>query len=216
MAKNPNNPRIFRGIEVAKDKLPCRHCKKEKNKEDFRVRTDSKTKKDFYNSSCKVCDNEIAKAYYDKKKFDYEFKKKNRQRVKEYQEKNFEEIRLRKDNPEYKKKKNEWELGRYYRKREEINAKQREKRKTPEFKAYMKAYRERRKEIIYQQEVITKKRYHEKNKTRLTDRYIVNLLRTQGYGTPEELFKNKELISTKKTKVLIARIKKLIKNLKNE
>lgn len=213
MPKNQNNPRTLRSVSLAPTKLPCSKCKEIKTVDYFRIRTDKRIKKQYYNSNCRKCEGEIATEYYKKNKVKPEFKKKNVERVREYAKKNIDQIKSRRSTEEWRKKKAGWELDRYYRKRDEINEKQREKRKTPEYKEKMKAYRLKNKEKIQAQEVVTKKRYQDKHKTRLTDRYIVNLLRTQGYGTPEELFANKDLIGIKRTKVLIVRINKLIKTL---
>lgn len=193
--------RIFRSVKKAAKRLPCSRCKKRKLKKYFRIRTDKTHNFDYYNSTCKYCDAEVARAYYQKVKDDPEFKKKNQQRARAYTEKNLDQIRLRRDTPEFKKKKNEWELKRYHKKKDEINAKLREKRKTAGYKKYMKAYRKRNKAKIFKQEVITKKRFHEKNRDAVTDTYCINLMRAQGIEiTPQT-------IEIKRTQILLSRLK---------
>lgn len=210
MPRNPKRPRILRGVEVCNKMLPCIRCKDDKPVEEFRIRTDKKKGLKYYNSNCIACDNEVAKEYYLKVKDNPEFKEKNRRRQKEYADKNIDQIKERRQTTEYRAKHLKWEKGRYKRKRDEINAKMKIKRQTPEYKAMMKAYRQRNKEKIHQQEVITKQRYHEKNKKPITDKYVSNLLRTQGIKiTPEN-------IEIKRGQILISRIKdKVLKATKN-
>lgn len=89
----------------------------------------------------------------------------------------------------------------------------REKRKTPEYKAKMKEYRENNKQKIYQQEVITKKRYHEKNRDAVTDEYVIGRLIQQGYKREEC---TPELIELKRVKILKKRLKNKIAKLKKK
>lgn len=180
----------------------CTRCHIEKEDSEFRKRTDKRDGRVFLNSTCKKCDAALAKKYYDKKKNDPSFKERNILRVKRYTASNFDEIKRRRKLPEYLKKHAGWALKRYYKVKDFVAAKMKVKRQTPEYKAKMAEYRKKNKEKIYQQEVITKKRYHEKNKSLLTDKYIINLLKTQGATaiTPD-------LIELKRVKVLKHRIK---------
>lgn len=129
----------------------------------------------YLNATCRQCDNSIAKELT--KKRSPEQKAKNAARTRAY----------------------------YAARRDEHNAKQKEKRKTPQYKAYMKEYRRRRKEIIHEQEVITKRRYHEKNKNPITDKYVINRLGQEGIKNPTQ-----EEIELRRAKILIHRIKQKI------
>lgn len=183
----------------------CTKCKCEKDDSEFRIRFTKYKDKKYYglNATCKSCDLLMAKENYEKNKNIPEFKRKNAQRVRDYRNKEIDKIKARRSTEEYRKQHNQWELNRYHLKKDEINARQREKRKTPEYKAYMKEYRAKNKERIYQQEVITKERYHEKNKKQLTDKYIIRLFLSNGfpYPTPIE-------IEMKRAEVLISRLRK--------
>src|ERR1035437_8975402 len=194
----------------------CNRCKVPKEDDDFRVRISKDKKYSFLNNTCKQCDNELAHIYYNKHKDEVAFKNKNSERVRRYAQSNVENIKLRHKTSEYLKKHNQWAKKWYYKMKDVINAKAKTKRETPEYKAYVVAYRERRKDRIYKQEVVSKKRYHEKNRDAITDRYAINLLRTQGYGTVEEIENNPELIEIKRSEILLSRIKTVKLKKKNE
>lgn len=182
----------------------CTRCKSDKPKADFRVRLD-KGKYWMINPTCRKCDSEIAAEYYNRNKDKLEFKEKNRKRAKEYTEKNCDQIKERRRDSKYLAKHNEWEKARYVRKKDQIKAKSKEKRKHPEYKKKMREYRQKNKEKIFQQELATKRRYHEKNKKGITDKYVRNQLRQVGNlnPTPEE-------IEIKRAQILIFRIKEKI------
>lgn len=168
----------------------CSRCHIEKEDYEFRVREDKRYTPVliYLNNTCKICDAELQR----------------------------DRVRKQRSTPDGKKRHNKWAKEFHKRHREEILKKMCERRKTPEYKAYMKEYRKKRKDIIYEQEVITKKRYHEKNRDNLTDRYAINLLRTQGYGASEEIEKDKEFIDLKKSQVLRKRIRlEILKKEKN-
>ena len=137
----------------------CNRCKVEKKDSDFRIRT-SRYKEsvyEFLNNTCKQCDAELSGQYYHKNRTP-EMLAKNASRVKKYNSENKDKIRIR----------------------------QKKKRSTPEYKAYMKKYREKRKQVIYQQELITKKRYHEKNRNEISDKYAIRLLKQSGNTSPSQ------------------------------
>lgn len=194
-------PRTF--DEIPNSKI-CTRCKVEKEKSQFRIRL-GKKKYWMMNATCMDCDAEISKAYYQRIKDNEDFKKKNRERQKIYAEKHPDQIRKLNNRPERKKKKAQIEMKRYKKMRDVICARQKIKRQTPEYKKMMKEYRENNKEKIYEQEVVTKKRYHEKNRDSITDKYCIHQLRQQGISeiTPE-------LIEWERGQILVARLKKKV------
>jgi hypothetical protein len=192
----------------------CNRCKITKQDSDFRQRLDKRDGRKYLNNECIQCDKERARIYYDKKKNDPVFKQKNRERAKRYVNSNPEEIRNRRKLPAYIKKHAEFAKKRYHKVKDEINAKQKIKRQTPEYKEYVKKYREKNKEKIAKQEAVTKKRYHEKHKTSVSDEYAIQQLVSQGYGTRAEVEGNKELIEIKKVQILTKRLKVAIANKK--
>lgn len=195
-----------RTIDELPDKKYCTRCKEEKLKDEFRIRVD-KSGSVIINPTCRICDGVIAKEYYANRKDDPEFKKKNAERAREYATKNSDQIKKTRQSDLFKKEHSGWENKRYHRKRDEINAKAKVRRQTPAYKKMMKEYRQRNKKKIATQEEITKRRYHEKNKNSITDKYVKNLLRTQGNRNPTA-----EQIEIKRGEILLARIKKKIKN----
>lgn len=136
----------------------------------------------YLNNTCKKCDAEISNTHYFKNK----------------------------DNPEFLENWKKKSRSYYAEHAEEIKAKRKLIRQTPEYKKMMKEYRERNKARIYEQEVITKRRYHEKNKNEISDKYIINQLVNQGYGKKEDVSKNKDLIAYEKSKILLHRLKQQI------
>lgn len=190
--------------ELASIKI-CTRCREVKLKDDYRIRID-KNGSCYINPTCKKCDTEITSLYYNKRKNDPEFKRKNIERAKAYSEKNPDKIKLRKSTIEFRKKHCKNNKDSYYRMKDVIAAKMKIVRQTPEFKRKMKAYRERNKEKIYQQEVITKKRYQLKNTEQITDKYVMNRI-----GIPlTELEKVKavlpEMIDLKREQIKLHRV----------
>lgn len=156
----------------------CSRCNIEKDDSEFRMRHDKRNGGSFYlNNTCKKCDAEITRLSYREWRKTPEGKKINRERAKAY----------------------------YKRERDKVKRKMKQKRQTPEYKAKNREYRNRNKEKIHGQEIITKKRYHEKNKKQITDKYVKQQLRQDGnYNpTPEE-------IEIKRSKIIIHRIKEKI------
>lgn len=188
------------------EKKVCTRCKIEKQKDEFRIGVKEKSGCQYFLSQyCRKCESELARIYYDKKKDDPEFKKKNSERTKLYAQKNVDEIRKRRKLPDFKKKHANRENKRYHRNKDWIADKMKKKRQTPEYKQNRKNYIEKNKEKIAKQEIITKRKYHEKNRDALTDVYIINLLRNQGTVNPTA-----EQIELKRAKILIKRIKEKV------
>lgn len=89
--------------------------------------------------------------------------------------------------------------------REEVLKKAKVYRDKPSSKKKMRQYRKKNKKKIHAQEVITKRRYHEKNRDALTDKYITSLFRTQGKLNPSA-----GQIERKRVEILIFRLTKKI------
>lgn len=198
-----------RPLCLTKDgKKICLICKKPKALSEFGLHGAHKKRpkeKPFLKARCKKCEAEIAAKHREQIKDTPEYKERNRRNTQRYIESNLEEIHARRKLPNYKAKKRIWELRRYYRKKDEINARMKIKRQTPEYKAKMKAYRAKNKEKIYKQEVVTKKRYHEKHRDSVTDEYVIRQLVGQGVATREGLLENYALIEAKRLQILIKR-----------
>lgn len=153
----------------------CSKCKCEKDDSEFRVRFSiRKTKKYFYlNPTCKKCDSKIALDNYKKKI----------------------------NNPKYKLKILEQSRIRYHKHREVRIENARKYRITTSAKKNRKQYIEKNKDKIYQQEVLCKRRYHEKNRDEISDVYCISRLRQQNKDiTPEN-------IEIKRVEILKKRIK---------
>lgn len=183
----------------------CSHCNIKKEDSCFRQRVDKRGKKPvvYLNNQCIECDRARAKIYYDKKKNDPAFKAKNIIRVRKYAESNVDKIKQRKKKPEWLRKHADWNMNSYKRMRDVIAAKMRIKRKTEEYKKFMREYRERNKDKIKEQEVVTKRRYHEKHMINLTDEYISQRL----FNKIDRGFidKHPDLIKAKRLQILIKR-----------
>jgi hypothetical protein len=182
----------------------CTKCKKRKPLSGFRIRKGSRDgHNEYLNSSCKKCDAEdTRRRYHEKKKSDPNFMEENRRRNKVHR------------NSPIKGAKQE--LGKPLRLYKDlISERNKIKRQTPKYKKYMRAYRQRRREIISEQEKITKLRYHEKHRDNITDRYAIRQLVTQGHGSYDDIKNNRELIELEKAKILKFRIRKeILKKLK--
>lgn len=184
----------------------CTRCHEIKSRDQFRVKKGRQYKGVRYielNPRCFKCDAAERKIYYDKKKNDPEFKKKNIERQKEYVKKSTDKIRAIRMSPEYKKKHADWNMTSYYRVRDRISAKMKTKRQTQEYKKMMSEYRNKNKDKIFSQEVITKRRYQEKHKDALTDLYIGSRLASQT-GIPRNMIPQ-PLIELKRVQILIKR-----------
>jgi uncharacterized protein YciI len=159
----------------------CSRCKTEKHNSLFNKKYEKrpKTKVPFYylNNTCKACDCEIQKIHYEKKKNDLAFKESNRTRAKQYAIVN----------------------------KDVIKQQNKSRRQTPEHKEMMRKYREKNREKIMGQEVITKNRYHTKHRDGLTDLYISRLLISNGDATKESLEQYPEIIQAKRLQILLTR-----------
>jgi len=171
-------PMSCRPIELLPTSKQCTKCKKDKQQQHFRIRHQKgKTGTTYYlNPTCLSCDRQYAR---DKHK---------RDRATE----------------EGKKKHNNWANQRYHRRRDEMVEKAKEYRNSEQGRQTRKAYIKKNKNKIYEQEVVCKKKYHEKNRDSISDRYALNLLKTQGYSESEI---TSELIEIKKAEILIHRLK---------
>lgn len=124
----------------------CSRCKKRKKDSKFRMRKEKRRGGCSYlNNICKKCEGEVSNQNYFAHKDDPEWMEKWRQKSMEYSRAH----------------------------REQVNQRQKLKRATAAYKKMKLEYRKKNKEKIARQEVITKRRYHEKNRDGLTDKYIV-------------------------------------------
>lgn len=157
----------------------CSRCHIEKPESDFRVRVEKRSDPPFsyFNNTCRACDAEITRAAWAEKR----------------------------KTPEGRKKNCESARKAYRKRREKVKAQMKKKRQTPDYKEKMREYRRKNKEKIFSQEVATKKRYQEKHKSQITDKYVIGKLREQGNLNPTE-----EEIEIKRAKILIHRIKEKI------
>lgn len=173
-----NKKRTIRGRTIRNQPLPenkiCAHCKKEKPAKDYRVRYDKRSEPiiQYLNNTCRECDAEISRI--------------NQQKVR--------------STPEGRRRHCDWARTSYKRRRDKVIVQMKERRQTPEYKEMMRQYRQRNKTKIYDQEVVTKKRYHIKHRDGLTDGYIRRLFIGNGLGEPTP-----ELIQAKRIQLLIQR-----------
>jgi len=110
-----------------------------------------------------------------------------------------------KDTEEYKKKHAAQNLKHYHENKDSYKIRAKKYRESENAKTIRKEYIQKNKDKIYSQESVCKRKYHEKNRDSLTDKYAINILKTQGIKNP-----TKEHIEIKKVKCLISRIKKKI------
>lgn len=152
----------------------CSVCKKNKKKKYFRIRTDKRRNPPLIYPSniCLKCEAEKQK----------------------------ERTKRERATPEGRKKHNQWAKEFHVRHRDKVLAYGKARRKTAEFKRYMKKYRKRNKEKIAKQEKITKRRYQEKHMNALTDLYVKSKL---GFTKNEEV--PKEIIEAKRMQLKLVR-----------
>jgi hypothetical protein len=164
----------------------CTNCHTSKAESEFRVRIDKRIKNPsgciYLNNQCLSCEAAASR----------------------------ERVKRERQTPEGRKKHNKYALQFHQKNRDKCIARMKERRQTPEYKAYMKAYRQKKREKIQEQERITKKRYSDKHRDAVTDEYVLQKLVEQGFGTKEELKNNKELIEIKRVKILTKRLKNII------
>lgn len=160
----------------------CRYCGKTKGLDNFRDRYDKRINLHYKDGKCNECAAQYQLFRYYQKREDKQFMKAAAERTRIH----------------------------YYKNKDRIKQYNAERRKTPEYKEKMRLYRQSRKAIIQQQEIITKKRYHEKHRDNLTDEYIVNKLCGKDCRhLKDEFYKHPELIEAKRAQIL------LIRSLKN-
>ena len=168
-----------RKLESIPDLKTCSRCKAKKGKSDFRVRVDKRSSPHFayLNSTCLKCD----------------------------AEKTAERSRLQRSTPEGRAMHNKWANEFHKRHREKCIELMKSRRGSDEYKKMMKEYRLKNKDKIYQQEVITKRRYHEKNRDAVTDAYVINQLVNQGVADKDGILSCPGLIEAKRLQILIKR-----------
>lgn len=164
--------------ELPREKT-CSRCNNVKAKTEFRVRWEKRQVPPFpyLNNTCKKCDAEIALENHYKNRRTPEGRKRNQESAKKA----------------YKKR------------RDKAVEHMKKKRSTPEYKKMMRDYRQRNREKIQQQEIITKRRYHEKNRDAVTDAYVINNLRQKGIIEPSV-----EQMEMQRVKILTKRLKRKI------
>lgn len=158
----------------------CSKCHIEKDISEFREKKE-RYKNSIYlvrDSICNTCAKVLAKEHYHKKMSD----------------------------PKNRERHNELAKLQYWKRRDKNIAQSKVYRSKPEYKENRKKYIEKNKEKIYKQEVVTKKKYSEKHKKGLTDKYISRLLVTQNKPVTEDSIENK------KVEVLISRLKLAVSN----
>lgn len=155
----------------------CSRCQIEQDDPNFRKRKDKRDGRVYLNNTCKKCDAELQRTYYNSVKENHDFKKKNRKRANDWRE----------------------SLGDKY---AEITKK---RRQSKTYKKSMSNYRKKNKAKIYEQEKVTKNRYHAKHRDNVTDEYVSRQLINQDVATRESLKLHPELIEAKRIQILIKR-----------
>jgi hypothetical protein len=170
---------LKRKAESIPETKVCSRCQSEKPKTDFRIRTDKRSEPAFtyLNNTCMKCDADIQRERHRRQRATAEGRQKHNDQAKTF----------------------------HRRHREKVLSIGKQKRQTPEYKEKMRAYRKRNKDKIHNQEVVTKKRYHEKHRDNVTDEYVIRQLITQGVATRDSLRSHPELIEAKRIQILIKR-----------
>lgn len=151
---------------------------------EFSVVVDKRPGKEcvYLHNVCKKCVCKKAMEYYNKKKNDPDFKKKNRERVKKWST----------ENKEY------------------VAEKRKEVRKSDEYKEYVKAYYEKNHDKIRHQASKTNDKYIREQRAKITDKYAIILLMHPRNGLTRDVI-TKDMIEMKKIEIAIDRLKRLIK-----
>lgn len=175
---------------VRNGKKRCTKCKKNKLVKFFRTRTQKRkgVVYKYLNSSCRVCEANCAREYWDKRKDDPLFKKKNSQNAKRYTKVNQEKVK------EQKKK---------YRER-------------PGGKLHRKEYDKQHKKRIAMLNRLRNVKYVRKNIAAISDQYVLSQLRSEWFkkfGVCAGIIFTKAQIRERKVRIATNRIKKLIKKL---
>ena len=195
----------------------CKTCGEEKPIEEF---VKSKNTKDGRLNKCKLCDNLIRKEQYYanheyRKQKDKEYREKNKEKVKlwshKYKEKNREKIRIadrewRKNNPELSRERSKrWRKlhgKEHYQKNKQMFVDNVVRWQKENKERYNKRTREWR--IKNYAKCIEKERLlRKKTRLKLTDGYVVRLLRGKGKLLVKDA--PKELIEAKRLQILIQR-----------
>ena len=172
-------PKKRKQIYVLPENKECSHCNILKPKDEFRTRWERRVEPAFpyLNNTCKKCDTELTHLAH----------------------------KTRRKTPEGKEKNRKWAKASYYNRRQKAIEYMKKTRQTEEYKKRRKDYIEKNKSKIYKQELITKRRYHEKNRDNLTDVYISNQLKSQGVASQEIIELCPQLIEAKRLQILIKR-----------
>lgn len=161
--------------------MKCPHCDEDKPNDAFRTRTDRRCNPwlVYLSNVCKECE------------------------AKEQRERN----KRNRDNPEYRRKHNEWAKQAYHRNKEQRVLKAREYRSNPSSKEKRKEYIEKNRDKIFEQEKVCKRKYHERAVRELTDVYISQGIYNEKNNTLtlEEIRNNKELIELKRQYLILLR-----------
>lgn len=173
----------------------CSHCHLQKEDTEFRMRREFRRKGGgpllYLNNVCKSCDAVIANKYYSHHKDDPKFKDQWLKKSRDY----------------------------YHLNKEKIKEKMKAKRQTPEYKAMMKAYREKNKEKIRTDSNRRNKKYLNKIKNDISDQYLKRLSLTAAYQVNSDRYKQKTNSynlyepSVLKQRIAINRIKNIIKTI---
>lgn len=174
--KGPDEPIIHKELSEKKE---CTQCHEEKLRGEFRVRFKRKNGKkyEYTNATCRVCDREATKQRNKRLAKDPVYVAKRNERVRMYASKN----------------------------KEKISAQKAEKRKTPEYKAYVKKYYEKNKEKIAKQHSVVCKKASEELRP-----WIVSGRLRQSHFTADEIKSNPDLVELKKLKILLNRQLKIV------
>lgn len=177
----------------------CTHCKVNKSDSDFRKRREYRRRGGgplvYMNNTCRNCDSELANKYYFAHKDEPGFLDKWTKKSRDY----------------------------YQKHRDEIKEKMKVKRQTPEYKAMMKAYREKHKEKISSDSRKRNRVYVKKNTDAISPIYVERLKRTEKYQKDKAVarggFRNSRYgnLPTEyiQTHIAVHRLKKVIKKLES-
>ncbi len=168
-------------VEMCLQTKICNKCSGDLPLGKFRRRKDSRRPGvKYYVGTCTDCEKKLSKGRYHEVKDDPQFRKLDRAKSKAYRKANADVLKVK-------------------RSLNYTNA-------NPEFKAYRERYIAKNKAHIEKQEVVTRARYHTKNRDGLTDTYIIKLLVNNGY-TKEQVLQNPNLIVERREKIKSQRLR---------
>ena len=158
----------------------CTRCKKEKNSTQFRKRYKYKLFKKYYyrNPTCRQCEAELTREYYNANKHDEKFKQKNINNANRYWEEN----------------------------RESVLLKLKRKRETPEYQKYRREYDKKNRARIKSLQKVRSKKWHDNSRDNLTDGYIISKLIQKSGITKEEVLQHPELIEAYRANIKLKRL----------